>query len=386
MAELLTERGVTSDKVVLASDVAYLKEQLGTPEDFGSDDENDEKANDQTQAKKRLFRDADGALIAGVSAGIANYFGIDSVLVRIIFVVLAIFGGGSGIVLYLLLWLVLPAATTTSEKLQMQGKPVTLEALKDSVSKADVSGAARRINSKLLSFIDSMFRLFIRVLGIGFILSGLGILFGTAATRVYMMLHDGKLFQENLFPIGSREQLLVWSAMLVAAIVSIFLMLTGIATFKRKWPVRSWITGILVGVFLIGSVLSVALTADAVPRVRERYETNLHTTPVKNIQPFHKVVTSGNVDISYISAPNYGVDVHYEGDPDLSKLKIEVRDNILYVDSQGLDGAKHCTMLCLFPRYDMTVQVFAPNVQDFVTPPSTDIFYPNVPVPPTKVD
>jgi hypothetical protein len=180
--------------------------------------------------------------------------------------------------------------------------------------------------------------------------------------------------------LGIREQWLLWMSMVLLVIVAAFLLLTGVATLKRKWPVRGWITGALAGLFLLCSVATGALAADAAPRIQERYEATLHTTAIKNIQPFSNVVSTGSIDLEYIQSPDYAVNVHYVDHPDLSKLKISVRDNTLYVDSQALDQVKHCTMLCLFPRYNMTVQVYAPNVEKFNTPERTDIFYPVTPV------
>jgi phage shock protein PspC (stress-responsive transcriptional regulator) len=379
MSELLIERGVAGEKVVLPEDIEYLKEQLGDPGEFGGGDESTEEPKASEEGSKKLYRDTDNALVAGVSAGIANYFGLDVVLVRLVFVLLAIFGGGIGIILYILFWLVVPPAITTSEKLQMRGRPVTLEALKDSVSKADVPGTARRINSSLLSFIDGAFRVAIKIIGISLVIAGLGLISGVAITKAYMLLHNGQLFQENLFPIGLREEWLLATIMVLVVILSVFLILAGIATFKRKWPVRGWITGVLAGLFLVGSVAGAALAADIAPRVQERYEATLHTTAVKNIQPFNKVVTSGEVDITYITSPTYAVNLHYSDHPDLSKVKVKVENGTLYIDSQDLDRVQHCTMLCLFPRYNMTVQVYAPNVHDFNTPKNTEIFYPAPP-------
>lgn len=57
--------------------------------------------------EKRLTRMEDGRMIAGVCAGLARYFGVDPTVVRIIFVLLALFAAG-GVLLYLILWLVMP--------------------------------------------------------------------------------------------------------------------------------------------------------------------------------------------------------------------------------------------------------------------------------------
>lgn len=384
MAELLLERGVSDEKVILPKDVDFLKQQLGNPADF-SDETDDEPAKGQDDTgTKRLFRDTDNAMIAGVSSGIANYFGLDPVLVRILFVVLAIFGGGLGIVLYLVLWLAVPPATTASEKLQMQGKSVTLGALKDSVSKADLSGAARRANNSILSIVNTLFRIGIKLLGIGFIVAGVSTVLSLLALKTYMLLHHNQLFQENLFPVGVREHVLVDIVIALSVIAAVFLIIMGIASLKRKWPLRAWVTGLLAGIFLVGMSGAFALSADVAPRVDQRYQATVHTTAVKGIEPFDKVSTTGEVDLVYNSSPTYAVSYHYAGNPDLSKLKVYVKDQTLYIDSTAFDGNDHCNMLCLFPKYNMTVQIFAPNVENFRTPPHTDVFYPNVPVLPSK--
>lgn len=386
MSELLIERGVTNDKVILPEDVKFLKDQLGDPDDFSDSDDERQAPGETPKAdgkpQRKLFRDTDNAIIAGVAEGFANYTAIDATIIRLVFVLLAVFGSGLGIVIYLVLWLVMPPAETASEKLQMRGKSVTLEALKDSVDRADINGAAKRINNRILPVINGVFRIAVKLVGVGFILLGLVILCAVSVAKIYMLLHNNRLFQENLFPVGAREQWLLALLMGLMVIAAVFLLLTGIAAFKRTWPVRSWITGILAGIFLVGAVASIALAADAAPRVRERYETSLHTTAVKNIEPFDKVDTSGDIDVSYVSSPNYAVNIHYFGNPDLSKVKVFVTNKTLHVDSTRLDTYNHCTMLCLFPRYDMTVQVYAPNVEQFITPSKTEIFYPGTPAPP----
>ncbi len=60
--------------------------------------------------EKRLTRAEEGRMIAGVCAGLGRYFGLDATIVRIIFVLLALFVGG-GLLLYLILWLLMPMET-----------------------------------------------------------------------------------------------------------------------------------------------------------------------------------------------------------------------------------------------------------------------------------
>lgn len=56
---------------------------------------------------KRLLRSRDQRVVAGVAGGIATYFEIDPVIVRLVFVVLGL-ANGVGVLLYLLLWLIVP--------------------------------------------------------------------------------------------------------------------------------------------------------------------------------------------------------------------------------------------------------------------------------------
>jgi phage shock protein PspC (stress-responsive transcriptional regulator) len=383
MAELLAEHGVSGEKVILPEDVDFLKAQLGDPKDF-SDDEAETTQTSKETGDKRLFRDTDNALLGGVSAGIANYFNIDAVIVRLAFILLTILGGGSGIIIYIILWLAVPPANTASEKLQMRGLPVTLGALKDSVSSADLAGRAKRVNNSVAGIINTILRVAIKLMGIAFIIGGVLLILAIVTVKTYMLAHNGQLFQENLFPVGGHEQLLLVLGMAMLVIVSMFLILIGITTIKRKWPVQGWITAVLIGLFLVGSAATAALTADAVPHVQERYAALMHTSPSKQLAPFNKIVTKGEIDLTYIASPEYAANVHYSDSPDLSKLKIYVANNTLYVDSTQLDSTKHCDMLCLFPRYNMTVQIYAPNIEDFQTPARTDIFTPNVPPVPVQ--
>ncbi len=63
--------------------------------------------------EKRLTRSVDDRILAGVAAGLAEYFSIDPALIRILFVIIALFGGGiTGLLIYLVLWIIMPEPTS----------------------------------------------------------------------------------------------------------------------------------------------------------------------------------------------------------------------------------------------------------------------------------
>ena len=78
---------------------------------------------------KRLYRNEDDVVVYGVCSGIAAYFGWDPVFVRAIFGVLAVASFGTVILVYVFLMVIIPAASTPAEKLQMRGEPVTFDNL-----------------------------------------------------------------------------------------------------------------------------------------------------------------------------------------------------------------------------------------------------------------
>ncbi|MDD4106855.1 MAG: PspC domain-containing protein [Candidatus Shapirobacteria bacterium] len=68
---------------------------------------------------KKIYRKTEDCVVAGVCSGLADYFEIDETLVRVIFVLLAI-GGGSGILIYFVLWLVIPKKGEENKKVDWQ--------------------------------------------------------------------------------------------------------------------------------------------------------------------------------------------------------------------------------------------------------------------------
>ena len=131
IAELFRMRLNSYKQVITMKDVEEVMSILGSPEAISGGDTTEEVP---PRAQRRIYRDPDGRIFGGVCSGLAAYFTWDPLIMRILFVALII-AGGFGIALYLVLWIVLPEAKTTAQKLEMRGDPVTIENIKDSVKR-----------------------------------------------------------------------------------------------------------------------------------------------------------------------------------------------------------------------------------------------------------
>jgi phage shock protein PspC (stress-responsive transcriptional regulator) len=361
MAELLAEHGLNANKVILPGDVDFLKEQLGNPNDFKDDEDGIHSASDKPADSKRLFRDTENGMIAGVAAGLAQYFGVDVLLIRILFVIAVFVTFGWGILLYIVLWLLVPEAKTSSERLQMAGKPVNVDSLKEIVERADIKGAAHRANASLVGPINTLFRFILKLVGLFFVLSGLSVLFGLIAAEIYILVNRVAWAQYNIFPVGLREHLLLDIAMAVAGLIALFLVFFGIAMFRRKWPIRSWVTGILVGLIFIGLAIGGALAGSVNTNIRDRYNANVHTS-IRTLTPFTALNITGPVDdINYQYSNTYSVSLSYYGHPDLAEVKTIVQNKTLNIDSTQFNWRRNCQVICIPDSYNLNITIYAPD-------------------------
>ena len=126
IAELFAETLKKGSTCITDEDVTRIIESMGRPEDFEDEEahvksqlENEQTKSQQenhntysSETRKKLFRDENSKVLGGVCAGVANYFGIDPLIVRILFVIFS-FGFGFGFITYLVLWIALPSTAST---------------------------------------------------------------------------------------------------------------------------------------------------------------------------------------------------------------------------------------------------------------------------------
>jgi phage shock protein PspC (stress-responsive transcriptional regulator) len=196
VSELLNEKQKSEKHVVGLKDVDEVIAVMGQPEDYIIEEDNktNQSFSDSTSRKsKKLYRDKEKGMIGGVAAGLGHYFGIDVVWTRVILILL-VWGFGTGILAYIILWIIVPEAVTTTEKLEMTGEPVNIsniekkvreefENVSDKIKNADydkygnqIKSSAGKIGSSFGDFIMTVFKIFAKFLGVILIMTGLSTL------------------------------------------------------------------------------------------------------------------------------------------------------------------------------------------------------------------
>lgn len=229
ITELLQENGTTKENVITMSDVAAVRERLGEPSDFAPE----ETAREVIEANhegKRVYRDIDNALVGGVLAGIARYFGIDSLWTRLIFIVLLIPSFGTAVLIYAILWLIIPPAKTAAQKLQSRGKPVTLESIKALSANDKINDVARTTRS------------FLRyAVGVMLVLGGLGTLIATAfiSVGIFGLGYEGSHFVETSDLKTWWFVIAIGLFTIAGALLAALQILLANAAFRKAWNKRT---------------------------------------------------------------------------------------------------------------------------------------------------
>ncbi len=271
IAEICSSKLSDSKQVIEKNDIEEILERLGDPSayiDEDSEEKNYTSSEEQSYAKeRRLFRDTDNATIAGVCSGIANFFSLDVVIIRAIFVVFFLFGG-FGIPLYIILWVIIPKAKTSIDRLRMKGRPITVDNVRDEVENAaeKLKEGSKRFSARVRANEDQYKNSVSRgVRAIGSIV-GIALIIGGVTILTLFMIFVVGGFQ--IFPVHSETGFLsfpemgalvlptdgdvttAWTAALMIGFGSaLFIMLLGTMFLMRIK--NSWTKLSLLGLFLI---------------------------------------------------------------------------------------------------------------------------------------
>jgi phage shock protein PspC (stress-responsive transcriptional regulator) len=130
IAELFNESLSNKDQVITLDRVKEVIEIMGQPEAFDPNSDESEQGgqsgHNERKTPKQLFRDEENKYLGGVASGLGHYLGIDCLWIRLIWLLLFFFSSGTFFMIYVLFWILVPAAKSTSDKLKMKGEPINI--------------------------------------------------------------------------------------------------------------------------------------------------------------------------------------------------------------------------------------------------------------------
>ena len=246
---------------------------------------------EEPEVGKKMFRDPDRKVLGGVSGGVAAFFGIDLVAVRLLFLVFTIFFG-VGFIVYIVLWIALPEAKSLTDRMEMQGEPVTLSNIESNIKKnlnedptKEETTATKilllpfRIIGTLLKVLGKILVPLVEILrvaiGLIVMLVGLALIFAAVVTSgVFIGLFSGAAFswpwihyKEVSMPLevfaNSFSGWLVLAAFIAAIIPAVFIMILGVSVIARKLvfgPTVGW-------TFFVLFFVSVAMLSVSIPKI-----------------------------------------------------------------------------------------------------------------------
>ncbi len=388
IAERFLESGAgNNQKIITIVEVDSLIASMGQSEEF--DEGSPAGTGNEGEAKNRkLFRNPDDMIIAGVCSGLAAYFNWDVTLIRVLFVI-SLFFGGAGVLVYLVLWLAMPEAKTPTEKLQMRGESVTLDSVSEMVKEKVKELKTQDAFKKSQGFLRQLIRLPIIVLGkiIRWIVPVIGALIGsiTVAAAGAIALALTFVLAVSLFNIQSPYidfplaeatsrnlyfYLSMWAGYVALLIPTIFVLLLGATIASRKSRFNSK-AGFALLALWFAAVITVGVTG---LKVAEQYESYVATSPdyqtitkAYDLKGFTKLSVSSGVKVEIKSGKTFSV-VATGRQKDVTATAATVEDGVLQI------GQSNSDRICIFcSNGHMTVAVTMPSLDGVTAYNSSEV-------------
>ncbi|MFT5750486.1 MAG: phage shock protein PspC (stress-responsive transcriptional regulator) [Ancylomarina sp.] len=290
ISEIFNEKLSSKDQVVTETMIDEVVTIMGKPEEIFEIDNDEEEVvtgTKPTRRGRRLFRDPDHRVFGGVASGISAYFGIDVVVIRLIFVVFFFLGYGFSFLLYIILWIVVPKANTTAQKLEMKGERVNISNIEKSIKDEyqDVKENFDNMREKRgpqvrdgfdkgVDFAGSALRLVLKIvliiLGLGLIIAGFislltflgSVIFTTTMIGPFSGMDLPGMMVPDMFFTGMGIKLFSLGLILVIGIPLVMLMFIGIKLLV-KFKTNNKAIGLTAFALWLGGIIlliSVGLT------------------------------------------------------------------------------------------------------------------------------
>ncbi len=277
ISELFSERLKAGNEVITIELVEEVIQIMGMPEDFSETRE--EKAEEKSplimqSRRRKLYRDPDNRVLGGVCSGLGAYFNIDPVIIRLIFILLVFLAAGSGILIYIILWIVVPKARSIAQRLEMKGEQVNVNSISKSVKeeiqevktsydKFRKSKTYSQGGDVLLSILRAAFKVITVVIGAFLILVGILLFISVISTA---FIPEG-FMPLNYLHLFASPHVMLWfwiGVVLTLAIPLIFLIYIGLKLIFRFRPINAPIGLSMFGLWLIGLIILIASAVSGV--------------------------------------------------------------------------------------------------------------------------
>lgn len=353
MVELLGERGVQSNGIITMSDVEDLRSKMGLPKEFSDSESTEDSQADLAPSNspaKRLMRDTDNAIFGGVCAGIAAYWGINPLWVRLLFIISPFITFGTALLVYIIIWISLPEAKTAAEKLQMRGEPVTLDSLKKAANNSESKYRTKETLAKILRICLAL-GLFFTTLGL------LAVLVVGSITGIMAMPFINEFTHAQPWAWGLLISLIIAGIMAVE--------MFGVLTFsvaRMKFTKSVLITLVITSVIGVLSIAGMVITgsklSNEVVQDRQRLTKVIHAKLPNNVEGVKYVELEGNhMTSEIIPSSNLRVEAEYINYKGSEKPKIEVVRDGDTLEIELLNRNKPCKNSTLFYCVDSPVHI-----------------------------
>lgn len=380
ISELFTEKMPKGKDVINLAIVEEVMEILGKPNQFTEDDEETTGSmpppppRGERRGRKKFYRDPDNAILGGVAAGLAALIGWDLVLVRILLVVILFLGYGTLIPLYIILWIIVPPATTIAQKLEMQGEEATAERIKQEFNnlknyvesdkfKSNTSEVGIRIGEVFKAVFKVLFGVIGAVMGIiGFIMLG-----------VLLFVLSFLIFEPAFFSGFMPEFTLLSSGWSIGLIITM-LLIVGIPIFMLiYWAVkiisgRTTRSGALGWIMLIVWFISIFIFAGLGARTALKLgkgefsnwdiewkigdDNRSDITEFRPVGTFTGIDVFGNIELDLVQDSGVPT-VEVKGHPSvIHDLRTEVVDGILKIYTSKFFVGREIKVNIVNPNFD----------------------------------
>lgn len=330
ISELFTEKLGSTKQVIGLKEVDDIITIMGQPEDYKIEDElpkNDFQSNyTSTGSIKKLYRDKDNSFLGGVLSGLGHYLGVDPLWLRIIMVIL-FFGFGTGLVLYIILWILIPEAVTTSQKLEMKGEPINISNIEKKVKEGfneisekfsnldhdkmakNAKNGAERIGNTISEIVTSIFNVISKIIGVFIVLftsiTLISVIIGGIAMIFFSSMPDNFLYNHIHTPFSFETPIWIQGLLLiiVVGIPLFYLLILGLKLLtSRIKSIGNTINYSLLAIWIIGLASVLFLT---IKEISQNAYTGKDIKKVAiNLKP------SDTLNIKFVSNNLYSKDIY----------------------------------------------------------------------------